>query len=404
MTPRRASLRVAHQRGCPHASKSTLATAPTGKSRNGCTCKPGPSYYTFHRDRAGKPVKGERVKDRQIAKRALTAKQHEIDEDRVGVSRPDGRTFSAWADEYLTIIEKNGRKASTLAGYMPTVRYCEPLFGSTLLRGVGNPELRRLVDAIRANKGTDATVSKHLRHVGAILQAAVDDGLIAESPMPRFKKSLRLKVAGGVEPFTDPELAKLWARMEADKVEAVYQAVAKLAVTTGARAGELAALSLDDVDLLGGRMTIRHHYDRASGQLTTPKDGSPRTVYLIGPARKILEAWIGAHGDRPGTAPLFVAPRSGERINTQYLARVVAATMAEAGIPEVGEGGRKRKPLHSLRASFTRIMLEQGRASQWVQGQLGHATADLTIGTYGAWTDEAQAAEAARVESLGFPV
>ena len=41
-----------------------------------------------------------------------------------------------------------------------------------------------------------------------------------------------------------------WAAMRKAKVEDVYLAVARTALTTGARVGELAALNLDDVDLL----------------------------------------------------------------------------------------------------------------------------------------------------------
>jgi integrase len=396
MSPRKASLRVAHQATCPHANQTSI------DSLRGCKCKP--AYYTFHRDRSGRPVKGPRVRDRQVAERSLRKVQVEIDEGRAGIERPDERPFSEWAAEFLEIIAKNGRKASTVAAYRPTIRYCEPVFGSSPLREIGNPELRSLVDKVRENKGGDATVSKHLRHVGAIFQAAVDDRLIKENPVPRFKKSLRLQIVGGVEPFTDAELAKLWARMEAANVESVYVTACKLCVTTGARAGEIAALNLDDVDLLAGTLKISRHYDRASGQLTLPKDGEARTVHLIAPARALLEAWVAEHGDVPGDAPLFPAPRSGGRLNTQYLGRVVLAAMEKAGIPEVGEGGRKRKPLHSLRATFTRLMLEQGRNPEWVRRELGHSSLELTGNVYGEWSEAAKAAEAAKVEPLAFPV
>lgn len=399
MTPRTASLRVAHQATCPNANQTTL------DSLRGCKCKPGPSYYTFHRGRDSKPVKGARVRSRKVADAALNALQVEIDQGRVGQSKPSDLTFDQWATQYLEIIEANGRKASTVAAYQPTVRYCRPLFGSKLLREIGNPELRALVGEIRKHKGTDATVAKHLRHVGAILQAAVEDRLITENPMPRFKKSLRLQVVGGVPPYTDPELAKLWLAMTAQDVDPVYVAACKFMVTTGLRVGEVAALALDDLDLLAGLLHVRHHYDRASGQLTLPKDGEARVVNLTGPARSVLEAWIGEHvdRDRAGGDPLFVAPR-GERLNGQYLAKLVKAAMVKAGIPDVGEGGRKRKPLHSLRATYTRIMLESGRNPQWTQAQLGHSSAELTIGVYGEWSDAAKTAEADRVEAETFPV
>lgn len=401
MTPRRASLRVAHQASCPRAGKTTI------ESLKGCKCKPGPSYYTFHRGRDGRPVKGPRVRDRQIADRALRKLQVGIDDGRVGNVTAADRTFKEWADEYLGIIETQGRRDSTIRAYRPTINYASAAFGALALREIGNAELRRLVDAIRKNKGTDATVSKHLRHVGAIFAAAVAETppLMPANPVPKFKKALRLKVVGGVDPFTDDELVRLWASMERLKTEPVYVAICKAAVTTGARQGELVGASLDDLNLLTGRLEIRHHYDRVAGVLTAPKDGEARTLHLIPPARAILEAWVTRGDVRDGAEPIFPAPRSGGRINGQYLTRVVEQAMEKATppIPKAGKDGRARKPFHAFRATFDRLCLEAGRNPMWVQAQLGHSDPRLTLQTYGQWSDAALQAEADAVESIGFP-
>lgn len=398
MSPRKASLRVAHQASCPNATKTSL------DSVKGCKCKPGPSYYTFHRGRDGRPVKGARVRDRQVADRALRKVQVDIDEGRVGQSKPASKTFSEWADEYLEILGRR-RKGSTVGAYRTTIdAYAADAFGTVPLAAIGNADLRRLEDAVRENGGSDATLSKHLRHVSAIFQAAVDDRLIPENPVPGFKKKLRLRVVGGTESFTDLELARLWASLEALEAEPVYVTFCKAAVTTGARAGELAAANVGDVDLLAGTFRVERHYDRESGALTLPKDGEARVVHLIPPAQKVLEDWIG-RSNMLESEPLFPAPRGG-RINTQYLAKLITRAMEKAKppIPKMGENGRPRKPLHSLRASFDRICLERGLHPQFVQAELGHSSAELTLQTYGKWSEAAKAAEAARVELVGFPV
>src|SRR4051794_19346462 len=102
--PRTASLRVAHQRGCPSETRSSL------DSLDGCGCKP--SYFTFHRDRTGKPVKGPRLRDRQVADRALRKLLVELDEDRaeVGPRRRQPKTFGSWANEYLEILERDKKR------------------------------------------------------------------------------------------------------------------------------------------------------------------------------------------------------------------------------------------------------------------------------------------------------
>src|SRR3954447_23849137 len=101
MTPRKASLRVGHQTKCPNANATTLA------SLKGCKCSP--SYYTFQRGADGKIIKGERVKDRKVAERALNKLQVEIDENRVGLRRPSRLTFGEWADQFERITERRVR-------------------------------------------------------------------------------------------------------------------------------------------------------------------------------------------------------------------------------------------------------------------------------------------------------
>lgn len=71
---RRASLRVAHSSKCAIPNATTLESA---SKTAGCTCQP--SYFTFHRARDGRVVKGERVHDKQSGQRMLTKVQHELD-------------------------------------------------------------------------------------------------------------------------------------------------------------------------------------------------------------------------------------------------------------------------------------------------------------------------------------
>lgn len=51
--------------------------------------------------------------------------------------------------------------------------------------------------------------------------------------------------------------------------------------------------------------------------------------------------------------------------------------MKRAGIPRVGERGRKRD-FHSLRDTYARIALENGAEITWVSRQLGHSSITLT--------------------------
>ena len=91
---------------------------------------------------------------------------------------------------------------------------------------------------------------------------------------------------------------------------AVYLYVAKAAVVTGARLGELIALDWDDLDLTNRRVTIRHHWDAVDGK-TLPKDREARTLNLIPAAVALFEKWTALVGVQPGDSPIVPAPRGG---------------------------------------------------------------------------------------------
>jgi hypothetical protein len=183
---------VAHQGSCPNASKTALESVGRG---SGCTCSP--SYYTFRRGRDGKVEKGPRVKNRQVADRALTAVQFEIDEGRAGQKRQSDLSFDAWADEWETIIEGRVRaedlKPRTLQAYRETLALARLAFGAVPLREPGPAELRDFYEMVE--KQRPASRLRHLRQLSACLSAAVDEGHLQSNPLPVFIKKLKLRAA-----------------------------------------------------------------------------------------------------------------------------------------------------------------------------------------------------------------
>jgi integrase len=388
MTPRTASLRVAHQRRCANANK----TSPD--SVDGCTCEKGKrAYYVMWRDRSGATRKSPRVRDRREADKLLRAKQVEIDQGRAGTAPQRTIAFPAWVDEYERILEQRpGIKGETRRSYAKTLRIAREAIGYVDVRDIGNAELRRFHAAIAHT--SEANQIKHLSQLGACVSAAVEEGYAERSPVGAFRKRLRLRAPAGTPAFTDGEIERLLGAMRDEKP--VYRMIVRAAVTTGARIGELVALDWRDVDIAAGEVKIRHTYNAVDG-LTAPKDRDARTVYLTPDAGQVFADWLAEIRDAPETGCVFPAPRSGAHVDVHYLRRIIENAMTAAGIPKVdAPSGRPRKPLHSLRATFTRRMLEQGRHPQWVEAQLGHSSLQLTIGVYGAWTAEAMRAEAAK--------
>lgn len=391
MTPRKASLRVAHQRGCANASKTALDSVGRG---SGCSCSP--SYYVFHRDREGKPVKGERVKDRRVAGRALTAKQFEIDERRLGLARPKNPAFTEWADEFERItegrVDAGDLKRRTLEAYRETLAHARAAIGDVPLREIGPPELRSFYERLG---GKPASRLRHLRQLSACLSAAVDEGYLMVNPLTAFMKKLRLRAPKrGKAPFEDAELERLWTAFET--YEPVYLYAARFSVETGARLGEVVALEWPNVDLTNGRVLIEHTWDAESG-LVAPKDREPRTIYLTPQARAVLEEWVGVVGARD-EGPVFENPIGGGRLQPRMVQRRLDDAMSDAGVPKQHPELRLPRSFHSLRYTTSVLMQRRGYHPRLIEQTLGRGSLELTYGVYGGWPPEQLAAEASRGE------
>ena len=385
MTPRKASLRVAHSAGCANANKTAL------ESLKGCSCQP--SYYVSYQTSDGKTRKTSRVKDRRVADKMLREKQVEIDKGAAGYKEQEDLSFPDWADKFENeILPLRDVKGSTRRTYGDTLELARDAIGYVTVRELGPDDLRRFY--AKTTHTTTATRLKHLRHLSACLSAAVDEGLADKNPVTTFRKQLRLRPESGTPPYTDDEIKRLYAALTGEDKEPVYRVIVEAAVETGARVGELIALDWDNVHLLGQpHIVITSTWNAVDG-LTLPKDRDSRIVHLTPSAQATFARWVEKVGVQ-GSGPVFVAPRGGGRLNVDYMRRLINAALAKARIPrDDPDTGRPRKPFHSLRATYTRRMLEAGRHPMWVQAQLGHADLGLTVNTYGQWTADAMFAEA----------
>lgn len=389
MSPRKASLRVAHQGSCPNATKTALDSVGRG---SGCTCSP--SYYTFRRLRDGSVEKGPRIKDRRVADRALTKVQSEIDEGRVGVARPKNSAFSEWADEFERItqarVDAGDLKRRTLEGYRETLAHARAAFGDVPLREIGAPELRGFYDRLT---GKPASRLRHLRQLTACLSAAVDEGYLTVNPTTAFTKKLKLRAPRrGKAAFDDAELERLWSAL--GSYEQVYLYAARFSVETGARLGEVVALDWPNVDLSNGRVLIEFSWDAEDGKVA-PKDRKTRTIYLTPEARVVLEEWVGLVGVRE-EGPVFENPVGGGRLNPRMMQRRLDTAMVDAGIPKQHPELLLPRSFHSLRYTTSVLMQRRGRHPRLIEQTLGHGSLELSYGVYGGWTPDQLAAEAAR--------
>jgi integrase len=399
-----ASLQARHQRDCslvtariPKAgrSPSQWTTFADATKQAGCSCTP--LYHVVLRH-GGKLVREPVGHNRKEAERALDARRGDVARRRYHVVKDI--SFREWGDQWLAAFTG---KPSSRRVYGHTIAYATATFGGVKVRELTTSDVDRFLTTVRranedrgpaepgepAREVSQATLAKHTRQLGACLQGAVAAGYAEQNPVRLMHKSTRPRLVKKAPSYlTDAELAALWPAL-ADRP--LMLALIKTAVGTGARLGELSALTWDDVDLLARELHIGRTYSEGFGE-TTPKSGERRTVDLTPPAAKVLEDWLAEDGDNGRVFAL----ETGGYIASRHADRALYGAMARAGIPRVGERGGKRT-FHSLRNTFARVALEGGAPIDWVRRQLGHSTIALTVEVYGEWSRSAQKAEAAKL-------
>jgi len=383
------SLQARHSDRCALARPWTPFTAEI----EGCTCPDGPLYYVVVRtgEQSHKEPVGRDPREAEIVFHRLAA---EIDR---GHHRPRlNIAFSDWADQWLAALE---RKPSTVSSYRSTVVHAKDVFGSQRVRALGAEDIARFNLILRDKGCSPSTRAKHLRVLGACLQAAIfyryaESNPVRELPPAQRPRPERKEAAY----FENGELPSLFNHLR----EEPYRTFCLMALKTGMRQGELLALRWCDVDLRDALVRVRRSY--TGGTISTPKNRERRDVDLITDVVDLLTDWLGQSANDHGTDRLVFCAEARDRFLSPavLLRRQLYPAMKRASVPRIGPT-QELRTFHSFRHTFAKRALENGAQITWLSRHLGHSTLKVTTDIYGHWERAERKLQAAKMEGA-FPV
>jgi integrase len=255
-----------------------------------------------------------------------------------------------------------------------------PHIGGRTLGSVRPSDMQALVKTLSATLAP-GTVRETYKVAGRMFAAAVDDRILAASPCHR----IRLPRDDRPEVIA-PTVEEITALVGA--VQPRYRALVVLLAGSGLRIGEALGLNVSDVDFL--RRTVKVERQRLpSGRIGPPKTlKSARTVPIGQVVIDELAAHLAAY---PGDGPLFTLSTGKPLAYRTWRSIWARAAGAEAKARE--DAAAKVRPhvdtipldvdTHALRHFYASALIAGGASVKVVQTRLGHASAVITLNTYG---------------------
>lgn len=286
---------------------------------------------------------GDTKEDAELVLAGL--KREAFEEAVLGVRPVKDMKFEAFAEEYLAAVEAD-HPPSTFHDECNKVRnLLVPRFKGRSVASITREDVTRFHTERGAAGCSIATRNRDLSLLSAMFRRAVDLGYARENPVAGFGRPQEDRKA--VPALSREEQARLLA-----KCPDWLRPVALVALDTGLRRGEQAALEWGDVDLARGVLLVRES-----------KNKTPREVPLTRRAREALQV---IHAGR-------VVPLKGpDRVFTRHSMKSGHFLRAFQGVVEAAELPRLR--WHDLRHLFAVNLVRAGVPLPDAAKLMGHRT------------------------------
>lgn len=329
-------------------------------------------------------------------RRALEARDRGID------LSPRTVTVAELLDRYLADREALGRGAKTLQEYRGCAdRLIRPHLGGAVLAKLKPARIAEWVAELlkcggKPTKDPDGKLharplsAKSVHHAFSLLNGALRFGLrmelIGRNPCeaatrPSVKRSNAKALAGD-------EVRRLLETARGTRWEPFFA----LALSTGARRGELCGLSWADYDAEGGALTIRCSLSqtRRGIALKATKTGRTRTLPLSRVANDALRSQRALQA-RERLANGGVYHNADGAIFADEVGRRITPMAASCAFERIArKAGISTTRLHDLRHTAATTLLLAGVDVRTAAGVLGHSSPTVTLSTYAHLMPEAQ--------------
>jgi integrase len=301
-------------------------------------------------------------------------------------------TVGQYLDHWLENTAKPSVELSTWTSYERCVRkHLKTRIGGILLA-----QLRPLhVEALFAEMQRDGNSGGNTKKVSEVfstaLEHAVRVGLLLSNPAASVAKP---KSAGEeIIPFTPDEILQIRLAVMGHRLEALFA----LAISTGAREGELLGLGWDHVNLDGATLFIQRTLDQSAHGFRLkekPKSERGRRVVDIPPfaVQALAEHRKQMLKEGNLSAPVAFCTRTGHFLSkSSFIKQVYRPMLAKANVPY--------RKFHTFRHTHVSELLSRGENVVDVARRVGDRP-DVILKTYAHWIPGSGKKIASRLEEM----
>jgi integrase len=288
------------------------------------------------------------------------------------------QTVESYANDWLKGLTGN-LKASTIRFYSDNLkRHVLPALGQRPLADLTRRDCRAFIAEIRGKGLKLNTVKGIVRTLSTMLSQAVEDEKLPANPALRPGRYLRRgdEPKPEINPLTRDEARHLVATAKAHFPR--WYAFVLCALRTGLRLGELLALQWGDLDWNSRFLLVQRNI--VYGVITSPKSHQRRRVDLSAQLTTALLEWrrhVRARALHKGTelSPWVFPSLTGTELEARNVRHVFKRLLEKAELRKIR--------VHDLRHTNASLLLQQGESIVYVKEQLGHASIQITVDTYG---------------------
>lgn len=280
--------------------------------------------------------------------------------------------FEKLADNYIKKHCKINCKPSTQLLYNTYIKVHLQEFKKKIARNITKSDIINLILEIK-NKGvTNKTINGIITFVLAVLNYSVEMDLLKGYIVPKIKKLVQVRPE---IKFLNETQIKVF--LEVAKNDRFYAFFAT-ALYTGMRRGELLALEWSDIDFKNSRLKVNKQLYKGVAQPTKTNkerivDIPPNLLELLKQEKQncnILTKYV-FHGLK------------GQPIHPYYMEEKHFHPIIKACNEILDEENQIIKfRFHDLRHSYATYLLSRSVPVKYVQKQLGHASAKMTLDVY----------------------